>query len=87
MHDYLSLVRTRLLDSESLVLKQNGPTAFEMVEQSIEEFRCSGRISNTIIRASIFQSPFYMGSFLPSLMSVSSGEEDARHKLIVELFE
>lgn len=49
-------------------------------------FSQHGRISQSVRKASIFKAPYFVGRFLPSLLSPSLVEEGSRNGLIAALF-
>ena len=83
--DYMTLVRTRIRDLGGAPFCEGSVNeASELVEQALLEFEHSGRIIPKAIEASIFRAPFYVGSFLPSLLA-SSEDNVIRKGLIKEL--
>lgn len=81
------MIRTRLIDLGDCLVEGNNLAASVLVEQAIEEYSRSGHISCRVIEASIFRSPFYVGWFLPLLLSVSAKQDRTRQALIIELSE
>lgn len=83
--DYTTLVKTRLADLSITTLQENEAAADRLVQQAVEEFHSHGRILSKVTEISIFSSPFYIGCFLPSLLSTSCKEDSTRQALIEEL--
>lgn len=81
--DYITLVRTRIKDLGGLSL-ESPHLASGLVREAVNEFKHSGRILPKVLEASIFRAPFYVGSFLPFLLSMSE-EEIVAKALIREL--
>lgn len=53
--------------------------------EAVAYFREHGRISQPVMEASIFRAPYFVGRFLPSLLSPSLVEEASRNGLIAAL--
>ena len=81
--DYISLIKTRLIDLGDCPVDRNNLEASVLVQQAIEEYSFSGHISHRVIEASIFRSPFYISCFLPLLLS--DEKDSTRQALIMEL--
>lgn len=84
--DYLTLIRTRLIDLGGAPSEKNESVALRLVQQAVEEFNSSGRILPKVVEICIFSSPFYIGCFLPLLLSASAREKAPRRRLIEKLF-
>ncbi len=84
VEDYLALVRTRIKDLSGSPFESSAGTAIDLVQQALLEFEQTGHIISQVIEASIFRAPFYVGSFLPSLLSASQ-DDMVRRNLIREL--
>lgn len=83
--DYLHLVRTRLLDLNSVPNSDSNLEATSLVEESIAEYRSTGGLALQMIKTSIFLSPFFVGHVLPLLLSPSGADRDVRHALVKQL--
>lgn len=79
--EYSQLARTRLHDLGD-VASDSREAAASLVQQAVAHFRSSGSILKKVIEVSIFRSPFFIGSFLPLLLSAADTEE----ALVLELF-
>lgn len=55
------------------------------VAEALAYFSQHGRISQPVMKASIFRPPYFVGRFLPSLLSPSLVEEESRNGLIAAL--
>ncbi|XP_026166974.1 Fanconi anemia group A protein isoform X2 [Mastacembelus armatus] len=100
--EYVSLAKTRLADLkesvEDMGLYENisgadGPTvqpqcqAVQDVEKAVNLFESTGRISATVMEASIFRRPYFLSRFLPALLAprVLPVKADARMSFIEAL--
>lgn len=81
----MTLVRTRIRDLGGAPIESSAIEASELLKQALHEFEHSGRIIPKVIEASIFRAPFYIGSFLASLLSSSEVDDVVRRGLIEEL--
>ncbi|XP_034031554.1 Fanconi anemia group A protein [Thalassophryne amazonica] len=93
--DYISLVKTRLVDLKESVEDMGlfedvcGATtapeqAVQDVEKAVSLFEGTGRISATVMEASIFRRPYFLTQFLPALLTprVLPVKADARMTFI-----
>ncbi|XP_064598829.1 Fanconi anemia group A protein-like [Liolophura sinensis] len=100
LSDYLTLARTRLADLKDPIDSGGvGDTAApgtssdkaqkleNEIEKALAVFDSSGKIPPSIIEASIFRKPYYLGRFLPVLLQPRPLPDipDRRMKLIEEL--
>jgi len=79
-------VQTRLTDLEGSLTEKNRSVACNLLEEAIEEFNNFGQISRRVTEISVFNSPFFVGCFLPLLLTVSSADDEPRQGLIRELY-
>lgn len=84
--EYTTIVKTRLTDLSGTALEKNEVFASELIQQAIEKYCSCGCILSRVTEVSIFNSPFYIGCFLPLLLSPSGREDPARQALITELY-
>lgn len=84
LNDYVSLASTRLQDLGEKVLSagQSDFDASVEVDEAIKHFKETGCISQAVMEASIFKRPYFVGRFLPYLLSPSCTDEWDRKKLI-----
>ncbi|KAL3858928.1 hypothetical protein ACJMK2_009177 [Sinanodonta woodiana] len=95
LSDYIILAKTRLADlKESLNVDgqcgdgSSSDKALEQVEKDVENSVCSfeinGKVSTSVMEASIFKKPYYIGRFLPTLLKprLLPDVPDTRMKLI-----
>ncbi|XP_060606209.1 Fanconi anemia group A protein-like [Ruditapes philippinarum] len=77
--DYIVLAKTRLEDlKESLDIpgsegdstsgNEKGKQMISEVENAVKLFETSGKVPTSILEASIFRKPYYIGQFLPALL-------------------
>ncbi|XP_046842023.1 Fanconi anemia group A protein-like [Xenia sp. Carnegie-2017] len=98
--DYISLAKTRLrelnipMEENTGLFSQCSTTNEEMkvMEQAMEDVeRClaiydeSGKIPITVMEASIFRKPYFIGRFLPSLLTPRKPTNDVRSRFIDDL--
>ncbi|KAM9807636.1 Fanconi anemia group A protein [Neosynchiropus ocellatus] len=96
--EYVSLAKTRLADLKESVeemslyddVSASGGTqdqAVQDVEKAVALFESTGRISATIMEASIFRRPYFLTRFLPVLLKprLLPGKPDARMSFIEAL--
>ncbi|XP_069595100.1 Fanconi anemia group A protein-like [Ranitomeya imitator] len=81
--EYITLAKTRLADMkvsiEDICLfedlsvasdkDQTQPQAQKDVEKAVQIFQNTGRISASVMEASIFQRPYFTSRFLPALLT------------------
>lgn len=87
--DYITLVRTRLIDLRNSSVEEKDYVAEACVQQAVEEFSsAAGHIPSKIIEASVFRPSFYVRRFLPLLLSPSAKKKESgpRHALVMELY-
>jgi hypothetical protein len=87
VNDYITLVSTRLQDLGEKV-PSGGKTdvdARQEVEEAIEHYSCTGSIPQSVMEASRFRQPYYLGRFLPSLLCPSSTCCEPRDQFISAL--
>lgn len=82
--DYITLIRTRLLDLGGFPA-ENSEFAASLVQQAVEEFGRTGNILSKVTEASVFRSPFYVRCFLPLLLSPTKKDGDQKG-LVEKLF-
>lgn len=82
--DYITLIRTRLLDLGGFPA-ENSELAASLVQQAVEEFSRTGNILSKVTEASVFRSPFYVRCFLPLLLSPTK-KDGAQKELVEKLF-
>ncbi|XP_066939076.1 uncharacterized protein [Macrobrachium rosenbergii] len=92
LHDYYNLARARLqemkdnLESHTVSHQnmQEKDKVVKEVETCIEQFSHTGKIPHSVLEASIFRKPYYMSSFLPTLLAPRAlpDEPDATSKFI-----
>ncbi|XP_064103249.1 uncharacterized protein LOC135213204 [Macrobrachium nipponense] len=92
LHDYYNLARARLQEMKDnleshTVSRQNveeKDKVVKEVEMCIEQFSHTGKIPHLVLEASIFRKPYYMSSFLPTLLAPRTlpDEPDATSKFI-----
>ncbi|KAM6946381.1 Fanconi anemia group A protein [Aplochiton taeniatus] len=102
LQEYVCLAKTRLADHkvsvEDMGLFEDvsgvaGPTvlpqkqAIQDVEKAVSLFESTGRISATVMEASIFRRPYYLSRFLPALLTprVLPVKADARMSFVEAL--
>ncbi len=85
VYDHFTLIRTRISDLEHVIFKDDSE-ASRLLQESLKEFVNSNRISAKIIEASIFRSPFYVGCFLPKLLSAPMDKESSQYAFVQELY-
>lgn len=71
-----------------LVAIWHGHTSLQVdrdVAEALAYFSQRGCISQPVMEASIFRAPYFVGLFLPSLLSPSLAEEASRNGLIAAL--
>nr|XP_043891972.1 Fanconi anemia group A protein homolog [Solea senegalensis] len=93
--EYVSLAKTRLTDLKESVENMGlyedvsgaGGTSAQDVEKAVSLFESTGRISTTVMEASIFRRPYFLTRFLPALLTprVLPVKPDARMSLIQAL--
>ncbi|XP_058500990.1 Fanconi anemia group A protein isoform X2 [Solea solea] len=93
--EYVSLAKTRLTDLKESVedmglyedVSGAGGTSAQDVEKAVSLFENTGRISTTVMEASIFRRPYFLTRFLPALLTprVLPVKPDARMSLIQAL--
>ncbi|XP_038059459.1 Fanconi anemia group A protein homolog [Patiria miniata] len=80
--DYVALAKTRLADfkeswqtsdiagaSTSGKAQTGNQSAMEAVEIAVTHYEKTGRIQDRVLQASIFRRPYYIGQFLPALLT------------------
>ncbi|XP_077503156.1 uncharacterized protein LOC144113742 [Amblyomma americanum] len=74
-HDYVALAKTRLHDLEAVDERntscedqEHSAQVHESVQKAIEDFAAKGKLSRSVIEASIFKKPYFTGQFLPVLL-------------------
>lgn len=82
--DYITSIKARFLDVENFP-SENSKLADSLIEQAVEEFRCSGRILSKVTEASKIHSSFYVQYFLPLLLSRAK-KDNVQGGLVEKLF-
>ncbi|XP_074616558.1 Fanconi anemia group A protein-like isoform X3 [Acropora palmata] len=90
--DYISLVKTRLMDLKEPLELYAGQSEQEKqlkqasadVNKVLESFEKTGKVPNSVMEASIFRKPYFIGRFLPALLTPRKipDEADSRSQLI-----
>lgn len=95
-HDYVALAKTRLQDLETAdernTLCEDQEQLAQVhgsVQKAIEDFAVKGKLSRSVIEASIFKKPYFTGQFLPVLLNAKnfSDERDVVRNMAQKLLQ